>query len=93
MFAKVDARQWSQRVLSEMSCCVYRVMRGGELSGFHMSRAAANNCAAVPRVAAMSLSRAMCVPVKVSGDFFFELNLCQSALIWVSCDLVQSMLH
>ena len=70
MLASVDARQWSQSVLSEMSCCVYRVMRGGELSGFHMSRAAANSCAAVPRVAALSLSRAICARYSVPGGFF-----------------------
>ena len=70
MLASVDARQWSQSVLSEMSCCVYRVMRGGELSGFHMSRAAANRCAAVPRVAALSLSRAIRARYLVPGGFF-----------------------
>ena len=46
---------------------MYRVMRGGELSGLHMSRAAANSCVAVPRVAALSLSRAIRARYLVPG--------------------------
>ena len=49
---------------------MYRVMRGGELSGLHMSRAAANSCVAVPRVAALSLSRAIRARYLVPGIFF-----------------------